>query len=348
MWEIETEGPTIVTTYGQLDGNKQIARDKILEGKNIGRSNETTPTQQAEVEAMAGWILKQKKGYVLEISDATDSKVNSDFITGGISPMLAQSYAKHASKIVYPAFMQPKLDGHRCIAVIEGTKATLWTRTRKPITGVPHIIRDLEALSLPDCILDGELYSHDYREKFEELTSFIKRPDPKPGHEVVQYHMYDRVSEQPFWKRAASIPASTASLVAVHTAPVATEDEALEFFEACISEGYEGAMIRNSNSPYENKRSYNLQKVKEFSDAEFTVVGVEEGRGKMAGKAIFVCKTSGGETFGVKMKGALDSLTVYLTNSPDYIGKSLTVQYQALTAKGIPRFPIGLRFREDI
>ena len=40
--------------------------------------------------------------------------------------------------------------------------------------------------------------------------------------------------------------------------------------------------------------------------------------------------------------------TLYKNNSNNYIGKVITVQYQGLTKNGIPRFPVVVRFREDI
>lgn len=351
-WTISVEGSTIIKRFGQMGGAIQEARDLITEGKNVGRANETTPEQQALAEAQSQWEKKLKgKGYVQSVEAAQAGEVDAR-VAGGIDPMLAHSFAKQGHKITYPAYTQPKLDGHRCIAMIQDGVATLWTRTRKPITGVPHINKALEASGLGDCILDGELYNHDYRDNFEALTSFIKRPVPKPGHEVVQYHIYDIVNGRPFSGRSSLLATVAAGvsdpLVVVDTYIVYDEDDALGAFDAYTAEGYEGSMLRNADSLYENKRSYGLQKVKEFADAEYKITDVTEGRGKMAGKAIFVCETDTGQTFRVKMKGTLDSLRQYVDDPSLALGRMLTVQYQNLTSDGIPRFPIGLRLRDDI
>jgi hypothetical protein len=85
-----------------------------------------------------------------------------------------------------------------------------------------------------------------------------------------------------------------------------------------------------------------------MQDAEFVIVGVEEGKGKLAGHGIMQCKTDKGLEFAVKMKGRTDNLKDYLEHPEKYIGKQLTVQYQNLHVTGIPRFPVGLRIREDI
>lgn len=356
-WTISVEGSTIIKRFGQTGGAIQEARDTVTKGKNVGRANETTPEQQALAEAQSQWEKKQKaKGYHQDALDAAAGVTNTEFVAGGIDPMLAQRFDKQGHKIVYPAYTQPKLDGHRCIAIIEGGKATLWSRTRKPITGVPHINRALEAAGIEDgTILDGELYNHDYRDNFEELTSFIKRPEPKPGHEAVQYHVYDWVNDRPFVDRVGSLAwelsngkVDHAAIVLVETHCVVNEDEAMEYFDLFTQQGYEGSMLRNADSLYVNKRSYDLQKIKEFADSEFLVTDVGVGRGKMADKAIFTCVTPDNKPFRVKMKGTLDSLRQYVDDPDLAVGRDLVVQYQNLTSDGIPRFPVGLRIRDDV
>lgn len=351
-WNVSVDGNVIVADYGQLGGKIQTARDVIREGKNLGKKNATTPEEQAELEAFAQWEKKRKKHYQESIEAVEAGEVDSSVIAGGILPMLAQSYNKHAAKIIFPAAVQPKLDGHRCIAVVKDGEVTLWSRTQKPITGVPHIVEELELLDLPDgTVLDGELYNHDYRDRFEELTSFIKRPEPKPGCEAVEYHVYDTVNQWTFEFRQHFVEYNVEAL---HLMPVETinvEDESAmwEAFAHFTEQGYEGLIVRNWDSAYVNKRSYDLQKVKEFDDAEFQIVNVVEGRGKLAGKGIFVCATADGDTFQCKMTGPLEDLAEYLEHKERYVGHLLTVQYFGITnASSVPRFPVGLRVREDV
>jgi len=373
MWKIEANpaddpdvqlgGAVVRTTYGQLHGKRQTSREVIRDGKNIGKANETTPVTQAELEAQSQWEKKSKEGYVQNIEDAQEKKVDSTFIAGGIAPMLAHTFEKQGHKISYPAYVQPKLDGHRCIAIYQDGKATLWSRTQKRITGVPHVERAIETLlSVVDfdhpIVLDGELYNHDYKDKFEELTSYIRQVTPKPGHEVVQYWIYDMVTPAPFSQRLEMLeqlnmllepgmPVETLTIVPTDT--IENEEELTSAHNVFTSEyGFEGAMVRNAKGRYKNGRSYDLQKVKDFMDEEFKVVAIDEGKGKMAGKAMFVCELENGETFRVKMVGALDDLTEYFDNPEPWIGKQLTVKFQGKSAYGVPRFPVALRFREDV
>lgn len=363
FWMIRTEDNVIVTRWGQLEGKEQETRDEVKEGKNLGKKNATTAVQQAQAEAVSQWEKKLKKGYVKNLEAARAGEVD-EVIEGGISPMLAHRFDEQGHKISYPALAQPKFDGHRCIAVVKDGKATLWSRTRKPITGLPHIILDLETISdqseIPNFILDGELYNHQYKDKFEELSSFIRQIEPKAGHEVVEYHTYDLVSAETQGGRLAVIldllglrdysgNPRWGSVVAVETITVDNEDDLQIAFEHFLCQGYEGLMVRNGKGLYVNKRSYDLQKVKEFADSEFTVIGVEEGRGKLAGHAIFVCETADKTAFRAKMKGKTEDLKQYFENPALAIGRQLTVKYQGITNKsGVPRFPVGLRFKEEL
>jgi DNA ligase 1 len=356
-WTIRTEDNVIVTTYGQHGGKMQTARDVITEGKNHGKKNATDPSEQARLETISQWEKKKKKGYVESVAAASAGEVDA-LVEGGIFPMLAKTYADHGDKMVYPAYVQPKLDGHRCIAVKQGEKVTLWSRTRKRITGVPHIERALESLLVghPDVNLDGELYNHDYRDNFEDLTSFIRQEVPVPGHEAVQYHIYDIVDEtKTFEERQVALSGlrdavyHPPAIRYVTTLRVSSEEEMYDTYTTFRTQGYEGLMVRSATGKYKiNGRSADLLKVKEFVDTEFEVIGVTEGRGKMAGKAMFTCRMTDGGEFECKMKGSLDALRQYIEHPDRAIGRQLTVQYQGLTKYGKPRFPVGVRFRQDV
>lgn len=344
----------IRTNYGQLGTeNPQETIDHIFEGKNIGKKNETSPYEQAGAEAQAKWEKQKKKGYVESIEAAQADELD-DLIEGGIVPMLAHGYKDQAHKIKYPAYVQPKLDGIRCIAILKDGKCTLWSRTRKPITGVPHIARAIEAAFSQDIILDGELYNHDFKANFEKIVSFVRQEKPAAGHEVVQYHVYDLPSDEVFSNRATKLRYIKSSwfpnreIVKVETVQIDDEAEAMNYFQLWRKEGYEGAMIRNAEGKYVNKRSYDLQKMKEFDDAEFEIIGVEEGRGKLAGHVgAFKCRMADGKEFLAKMSGDTEKLREYFNFESSWHGKKLTVKYQGLTgANGVPRFPIGVAIRD--
>ena len=351
-WTIGVEKSTIITIHGQTDGKKQRTEDVIKEGKNIGRSNETSPADQALAEATSKWEGKIKKGYVEDISRAAAGEKDID---GGYDCMLAHKFADHGHKIKYPAYIQPKLNGHRCLAIIVDGECTLWSRTRKPITSMPHIVEELQ-LVYPKGTheLDGELYNHTYKDGFEHIASLIRQEVPKPNCTDVEYHLYDKRVEEGFADRIEQLRTKLHChekakgllkyIKFVETLPAKDEEDMMSFFEHFLKLGYEGGMARNANGIYAGKRSYDLQKIKEFQDDEFQIIDCVEGRGSYAGCGIFVCKAKNGDPFNVKMRGPKERLMEFLSKPSLWKGKKLTVKYQYISVYGIPIFPVGERF----
>lgn len=380
QWTVAVDGNTISTTYGQVGGAMQTTHDVITEGKNLGRSNATTPEQQAQLEAAAQHEKKRKAGYVADLATAQAGGTD-DIIEGGVLPMLAKVYEDRADKVTFPVAVQPKLDGHRCIAVIEASGAfepspsrlsyqvdvsvSLWSRTRKAIKSMPHIVAELRAvfaerlrtgeISDGTYVTDGELYSHSHRDRFEQLTSLIRPDEPRPGHEVVEYHVYDIVSQQPFLERFRTLEHTfdtTKHIRLVETHIAGNVDQLMSHYDYFRKAGYEGAMARQLHLPYEHKHSDQLLKLKDFVDSEFKIVGVEEGRGKLRGHVgAFICEVPVGDTMttcAVKLAGDTSVLAQAWQQPDRWIGKMLTVKYQGRTATGSLRFPVGLRLREEV
>ncbi len=353
------DGPdvgVIVTEYGQFGTESpQMTSDTVSEGKNVGKKNETTAVEQAVKEANSRWEKQLKKGYV-QSKESAEAEELDEIIEGGISPMLAHTFSKHGHKIAYPAYMQPKLDGIRCIAVISGGVCTLWSRTRKPINSMPHIQAELEAcFGNMELVLDGELYNHKLKNNFEEIVSMVRQDKPHEDCTKVEYHVYDSIGEGTFEQRYMKLRELFSyyeyGLIAttlVPTVHVNEESEVMGFFERFRRFGYEGIMLRNAHGKYVNRRSYDLQKVKEFDDEEFDICGIEEGRGRLSGHVgAFICRTRDGKEFLAKMSGDTERLRTYFTNHSLWRGKRLTVQYQGLTGKeGVPRFPVGIAIRD--
>ena len=141
---------------------------------------------------------------------------------------------------------------------------------------------------------------------------------------------------------------------------VTSETDLLTLKEQWIADGYEGIMVRNMNSPYEDKRSYNLQKLKDFIDKEFIIVGINEGEGALAGHAgsfkfalhdneadAFIAGLSGDKQhFNAKLVGSRERLKHYFDNPQEALGKKGTVRYQNLSKDGIPRFPVCQSIRD--
>ncbi len=355
LWGIDVDDEAgIMISFGQVGGVLQHSREVITKGKNIGRANATTPQEQAECEALARHTKQRKKGYVESVEAATSGEVD-EVIVGGIFPMLAPSkiYPHFAAKLSFPVFVQPKFDGTRLIAVVEDGECTLWSRTRKRVNSLPHIAAALEAaFPVGSFTFDGEAYRHSMNDDFEGLMSLIRSSEPSEGHEVIEYHIYDL----PSWpatfalrhrKLGELLAPTSAPLVRVRTEVAADHSEIMAHHEHNLEAGYEGSMIRGDKPYEEGRRSYYLQKLKNFTDAEYQIVGADEGRGKDAGTVgSFVCVTPEGKEFRCRLKATYARRAELFASPEQWRGKSLTVAFQNLTADGIPRFPVGKAIRD--
>jgi DNA ligase 1 len=206
----------IVRRYGVRGGKLTETTRYVTQGKNLGKSNETTPLQQAISEAESLARAQLDAGYIaLPSSSVIDDDINDDgegkkigntvqakTMAAGpteqvLFPMLAHEYSKHIATVTFPCILQPKLDGIRLIAgpgraSLKGPLSsklqplTLRTRTGKllPAGSFGDLALQL-APHVPEGVyLDGEMYMHGHR--FEEITSMFKH-----GDVGLQYCVYD-------------------------------------------------------------------------------------------------------------------------------------------------------------
>lgn len=358
----------VVTMYGQLGTTSpQRTVDLVKEGKNTGKKNATTALEQAAKECLAKWEKQLKKGYAKTEDDARAELVDTNLIAGGIFPMLAQKYRDHAKKIAWPCYVQPKLNGHRCIAIVSNGKATLWSRKRKPILSMPHIIEELEA-NFTDVVLDGELFNKQINETspdydgsktaggltLQELSGLVRSKVPKGRYQLVQLHVYDIVNDKKFVDRNDELTSLMSQvnfniIVPVQTGMVKDDAGVAEMMTAVRASGYEGLMLRNAEGLYEqDKRSYDLQKVKKFiGDEEFEIIGIEEGSGNLQGHVgSFVCLAKNGKEFKAKLEGETSFLKECFEDHSLWKDKMLTVEYAELTPDGKPFHGVGKDIRD--
>lgn len=347
MWKIYVIGSTIHTEYGEVGGKIQHTEDLIQAGKNIGKKNETTKEEQALSEAQSKWKHQIERGnYVENLGE--ESSV--------ISPMLAHSFDDYSHKIKFPCYVQPKLDGIRMIY----QQGALFSRKKKEIVSLPYITNALRSIRNNwkyDFPLDGEAYNHDYKNEFEQITGAVRKDEPLTYETAkVQYHIYDTINQdtQNFRNRnlvdlayRIEIEGFSEIIKIVPTITCYSFGDIENRYNEFVEQGYEGLIIRNEAGLYEqDHRSFNLLKYKKFNDGEFSIVDVEEGRGKLKGHAIFVCEMPSGERFNAKLKGETEYLKELFNNPELWKNKQLTINYQGFSKYGIPRFPVATAIRD--
>ena len=271
-----------------------------------------------------------------------------------IKPMLAYKVGKKEVDWSEKVFIQPKLDGVRCVISKDGA----YSRTGKEWLNIHHITANLEPFfeTYPDVVLDGELYNHDLKDDFEKIISLVRKTKPSEGDRVesagyVQFHCYDYIPG-PALRRAKfssritwlknELPESYC-VKFTNTYLVDKYEEALNMHQdAFLANGYEGSILR-LDKPYECKRSYNLQKFKDFHDTEATIIGYVPGKGKFTGLiGKFLMRDDDGIEFGCPIgKGYnFQDRRDILNNVHNYIGKRATFTYFERTKANSYRHPL--------
>ncbi len=347
VWRVWTEGEHIVTEYGTADGAKQQARRRAA-AKNLGRSNETTPEEQALLEAKRMWQRKRDLNYHLSPRQALEFQLR---------PMLASKFEDRLDRnVTFPAHIQPKLDGLRALVFWEGERLEVQSRSGKSyreIGSVEHIARAAQELLDRALILDGEIYAHG--ESFQQTTSLARRYYPGLSERLL-LHVFDVVEWDAFdtaWRERKRLLErfwagvdGEQPLRLVPTETVTDQEQVYEWHRRYLETGYEGAIVRLLGGPYEpGKRSHNLLKVKSFQDEEFRIVGVHEGVGRAEGHAIFRCITEDGKDFDFIRRGTMEERARLYEERAGLIGHYLKVQFFEKSEDGIPRFPVGLGIR---
>ena len=193
---LSTEGNLLIQESGIVGSDKTVINKRVCKAKNIGRTNATTAEEQALKELESKYKDRLAGEYFNTLEEAKKTEV--------VGAMLAKDYFKEEHKIDWSkkVYIQPKLDGMRCLAVVQDGKVKLLSRDYKDIlltcgSSMIHIVDALEKLELENCILDGELYADGYN--FQENMKMIKKA--RKNSNKVHYHMYDIAMDKPYKER---------------------------------------------------------------------------------------------------------------------------------------------------
>jgi len=369
-------GKIMIWVIGFVDSNlivyQGLRNHKIQKSTVEVKTNKSNRTlqEQAILEAKHKFSLKQGSGYrTLKYKDQkifTGMKGNT-FVLG--------------QELNYPVYVQRKYDGIRMLVEIKEDKWIKMSYGNKIWNHLDDIFdNDLylftKALQkkikvIDGFTLDGELYNHEL--EFQKITSIVKTFETQ--HKDINllkyyiYDFYDPLLNRPFEERYDILMScynefyslskkSKNKLDVVESDFAENEEELLMYHDIYVKEKYEGIMIKNisngslpgskeyESSLYFKGRTNNILKFKQFFDEEVEIVDVMEGKGKDKGAAIFVVKNSQNKIFNVRMKGSIEQRKNWFKNPKEVLGRIITVKYQELSNKGIPRFAVGVAFRD--
>ena len=283
-------------------------------------------------------------------------------------PMLAYPVSNKPIDYSKPVFIQPKLDGVRCVIQRESDfpgqeylasfSVKAYSRTGKEWKNIDHILEQLKPFffKYPNVILDGELYNHELNNDFEKIISLVRKTKPTisdriESADLVQFHCYDIIDEElPFDQRIEFVNEALMllgdSIYTVDTHWLDSEIEAEVRHKYNLSKDYEGSIVR-TNETYQCKRSHNLRKFKDFHDDEAMILDWVEGKGKRVGTiGKFVAQDSEGNIFGMPVMDKFKYLQDNFEEMKTWMGKIATFTYFERTKAGSYRHPLFKAIRD--
>ena len=371
-WQIKTKIDselnkiTLITESGEPNGRIKSYQKVLSNIKLSSKKGISTLEKYAEEQAKKLFNSKKKEGYVeynnenqinneneINNEEKKEEKGNKKITIRTYYPMLAHQYENKKKEIKFPCFVQPKLDGVRCVVV----NNKLYSRNGNRFPELPHIENELSLLNKDNLILDGELYTDDIN--FEKIVGLVKKfkksEEDEKNSEKIYLNVFDYIDNKlPYEQRMKNLDnffeknKNMKYIKQVKTEECKNQEAIYDFLEKYTKEGYEGVIIRNKKGNYEeNSRSVNLQKLKKFIDEEFEIIDyTTPDTGKEVGCVIWICKTKDGKKFNVRPSGNYQERKNLYKNAKKFIGKMLTVRYQELTNGKVPRFPVGVAIRD--
>lgn len=218
--------------------------------------------------------------------------------------MLAHDSQNHESKVHGKKIVQRKLDGVRCLTVVDYQSRTvvMYTRNGKELTNFPHIIKAFED-NIDNIgrsyVFDGEVMSSNFQDLMKQLH---RKTTVKSENTVL--NVFDVIPLSEFKSQKVSLSqrlriatletnfsamfSDTGCITLVPCTEVDLDTpegvSALNNFNTqALDDGFEGVMLKDPNAKYEFKRSTAWLKTKPFIDVSLAIVDFEEGTGKNQG-----------------------------------------------------------------
>lgn len=293
--------------------------------------------------------------------------------------MLAYKYFDNPDKYVPEGVsftLTEKLDGCRCVCVVEKEGVSFFTRQGKPIYGLDEVAQDVQLVAT-NIVLDGEILLDNRPElsSEERYRATVKEVNKNGDKHNLVLRAFDcipieeffsGVSTQPYLKRRQDLELigqkiqrclTIKHLQVLPTLYSGTDRTQIQKYLNFITRrGGEGIMININNALYECKRSTGLLKVKNMQTMDLRVVDIEEGSGANKGKlgaikVIYPAPDNNEYIVDVGSGFTLEQRELFFGNPELIVGKIVEIQYfevsQNQNGGYALRFPVFLHLRED-
>lgn len=359
----------VIERSSGLHGGKMTSQPPLT----IARGKvKRTVTEQTELEYNSLIKKYKDKGYkdIREFGFSSLSEFDPDKVfpkevtnqAGVVKPMLCKVYdpndKKNEGKTWY---ISRKLDGVRSIIYYKDGEVRTSSRGGQDydiaatyIRLDPFINQLFEAN--PNIRLDGEIYRHGWM--LNKISGLCRLETLDDDHKELQFHCYDIVDENKTFNERLNILndikskcSSDSKLVIVDHYKLNNLSEIDTYHNDFVSNGYEGAVIRDADSKYKpGSRGRDWQKIKLFTDDEYEIIGLVEGLREE--DMCFLMKTKEGYEFKAKPIGTREDKQKYREDISNMIGKFATVKHFGMTntEQPVPNLPVwkALRIEKDI
>ena len=250
--------------------------------------------------------------------------------------MLPQVYKQQVD--VSGWLMSEKLDGVR--GYWDGTQ--LLSKNGHTFYPPAAFVRDL-----PPFPVEGELWGG--RGTFEQTASIVMKQQPHDGWLQLKFALFDvpqapggftaRITKAKDW--FAAHPSTYAFVIP--QIPVRDHTQLQYELHKIETLGGEGLIVRMPDALYAGGRRPEILKVKNFQDAEATVVAHLPGKGRNEGRlgSLLVVLDDGTK---FKLGSGFNDAE---RQSPPPIGAVVTFKFYGKYQSGIPKFPSFMRIRRD-
>ena len=354
--------------------------------KNKGRSNERNVLEQGLVTARTLFLKKLENGFQTK----KDFNSTKTIITTNIKyfPMLVRKYNDEKDNLIYPLYIQPKLDGARCIAYLNKSppdvtinNVIMYSRQKKEFLGfddikteiLPALISMWDYDNNESVYIDGELYKHGL--SLQNISGAVRNSNRKniKKYTDIEFHIFDifyphkdiEFKDRLYIRDNIFIIIGKSKItIKVNTILVNDEQTQDNIYKEYIKNKYEGIILRNVNSLYLTHPTNNNQTIRSkyvlkrkmvYSD-EFEVISYTEGtKGKDIGAIIWICKAAN-KLFNATPKDMTYKERYKLfkdCNHNDgfnlqYKNRMMTIEYEDLSNDQVPLRAKSVGFREHI
>jgi DNA ligase 1 len=292
------------------------------------------------------------------VSEKTVNKVAKKFPQYAVPVfecMLAHDGANHESKIVGKKLVEPKLDGVRCLTVVdyESRTVTQYTRNGKVLENFSHITESLtnhiDQFSR-SYVLDGEVVSGSFQLLMKQVhrKSDVQAQDAKLMlFDIIPLFEFKQGKSSMGQRRRSNFLKDFSHIFEecgnVEIVPqrefdldvLTDEIDFIDYNKEIVEAGYEGIMIKDPDAKYECKRSTSWLKQKPFIEVSLSITGYEEGTGRNKGRlGAIICEgIDDGKTIQVNVgSGFSDSdRTEYWNSRDSLVGQVVEVRADAVT-----------------